>query len=245
MQIDELVLSISTHRLSTYKRLFNEIVYEPSKYDEHSKVLFYLEIQSIYSHFFIPMQTLEIVLRNRIHHFQSEHWGTSSWFKKLIAENCATDPTKNAFATAKKNIVKDLKDKGISDRGPYPSDFVGKLNFGFWVELLQVDYRSTSFWQFYGLKVFPNKQKVKLGEMYDLLHRIQGVRNRLYHYEPLWDTTKGFKHITDFCNTLEDTYYLIIRLIGYLSLEHKEQLEDHIFFFNLEIKDFEKKYQKP
>ena len=245
MQIDELILSISTHRLSTYKRLFNEIVYEPSKYDEQSKVLFYLEIQSIYSHFFIPMQTLEIVLRNRIHHFQSVHWGTSNWFKKLIAQDYATNSTKSTFGTAKSNIIKDLEDKGIVDRALYPTEFVSKLTFGFWVELLQLEYRSTPFWQYNGQKVFPNKQKVKLGEIYDLLLRIKGVRNRLYHYEPLWDTTKVFKDTADFCSTLEGTYYLILQLIGYLSLEHKEQLEDPIFFFDLALNEFKKKYQKP
>lgn len=245
MQIDELMLSISTHRFATYKRLFNEIVYEPSKYDEESKMLFYLEVQSIYSHFFIPIQTLEIVLRNRIHHFQSVHWGTSSWFKKLLAQDYATNPTKNMYATARTFLIKDFKDKGIKDRGPSPSDFVGKLTFSFWVELLKMEYRSTPFWQFNGKKVFPNKQKVKLGEIYDLLFRIKGVRNRLYHYEPLWDTTKVFKDTANFCDTLEDTYYLIIQLIEYLSIDHKEQLETHIFYFDLEIKDFKKKYQQP
>lgn len=244
MLIDELTLSISTHRLSTYKRLFNNIVDDPAKYDEISKLLFYLEIQSIYSHFFIPMQTLEITFRNRVHHFQSTHEGTSSWFKKLVAQDCATDLTKSMFSSAKNSLVKDLREKGISDRGPHPQEIVGRLTFAFWVELLHLDYRSTLFWQFYGQKVFPNKQKVKLGEIYDLLLRVKGIRNRLYHYEPLWDTTKTFNNVDEFCSTLENTYYLIIDLIGYLSQDYKEQLEDHIFYFDLEISDFRKRYQK-
>ena len=244
MLIEELILSISMHRLSTYKHLFDEIVDDSTKYDERSKLLFYLEIQSIYSHFFIPMQTLEITLRNRINHFQSIHYETSSWFKKLVATDYATDSTKSMFSDAKKKVAKDLKDKGIKDRGPNPQEIVGRLTFAFWVELLHLDYRSTLFWQFYGKKVFPNKQKIKLGEIYDLLLRVKGVRNRLYHYEPLWDTKKKFNNIDDFCSTLEGTYYLIIDLIGYLSQEYKEQLEDHIFYFDLEISDFKKKYQE-
>lgn len=146
---------------------------------------------------------------------------------------------------AKKNLIKDFKEKGIKDRGPSPSDFVGKLNFGFWVGLLHADYRANLFWQNYGHQVFPNKGNIKLGEIYDLLCRIQKIRNRLYHYEPLWDTRKKFKDIASFCKILKELYELIIEIIGFMSLDYKELLNSHIFYFDLEMQDFEKKYQCP
>lgn len=244
MKSSEIIPLISRHRFGTYKRLFKQIVPDPAMSNEHNMVIFYMEIQVLHSNFFMPIQALEVTLRNQIHNFQSIHHNTPNWVAKLIREGSCTDGTKDMFIRAKKKTKNDFKDKGIVNRNPSPEDYIGRLSFAFWVEMLQAHYRGDQFWQYNTIRVFPNRDKIKISEIYELLCQVNIIRNRLYHYEPLWNTSLKFSNVREFCKVLEDQYYLIVRIIRYLSLDKEELLEEQVLNFDVAIEEFVKKYEK-
>ena len=242
MNSSEIIPLISRQRFGTYRKLFNQIVNNPAMSNEHNMVLFYMEIQDIYSQFFMPIQALEITLRNKLHSCQSKHYRSNNWFRKLFDEDICTEKAESAFNTTKRFAVKEFKEKGITTRSPSPEDYVSRLNFGFWVELLSSEYRSTQFWQYYAKEVFPNKNKVKIGTIYDSLSRIHSIRNRLYHYEPLWDTSLNFSNAVEFCTVMEKQYLIIFQILRYCSLDQEELLKDQKLYFEIAIEEFKKKY---
>ena len=247
MPTNELIVSISPQRFSTYKAIYLQIVPSHCISDEYREVMFYMHVQKIYSHFFIPVQVLEVTLRNRIHNAMSIHYETESWFELLLAEDFCSYVTKKIFEDTKKNALKDFKKysrKKIPDRVIRPEDYVGRLNFGYWVELLQAQYRQTLFWQTKTDMVFPYRANTKIGPIYDSMKRIKSIRNRLYHYEPLWKNSRRFQNINDFCKNIEEQYFLILKLIGYCSTEQVSLLEESIFLFELEIEEFKSQYSK-
>lgn len=247
MPTNELIVSISPQRFSTYKAIYLQIVPSHSISDEYREVMFYMHVQKIYSHFFIPVQVLEVTLRNRIHNAMSIHYRTESWFELLLAEKFCSYVTEKVFKDTKKNALKDFKKysrQKIPDRVIRPEDYVGRLNFGYWVELLQAQYRQTLFWQTKTDMVFPYRANTKIGPIYDSMKRVKSIRNRLYHYEPLWKNARKFQNINDFCKNIEEQYFLIIELIGYCSAEQVSLLEESIFLFELEIEEFKSQYSK-
>src|SRR5699024_2178880 len=132
------------------KAIYLQIVPSHSTTDEYREVMFYMHVQKIYSHFFIPVQVLEVTLRNRIHNAMSLHYGTESWFELLLAEKFCSYVTNKVFLDTKQQALKDFKKyskPNIPNRVVMPEDYVGRLNFGYWVELLQAKYRQTLFWQ--------------------------------------------------------------------------------------------------
>lgn len=247
MPTNELIVSISPQRFSTYKAIYLQIVPGYSTSDQYREVMFYMHIQKIYSHFFIPVQVLEVTLRNRIHNAMSLHYGTESWFELLLAEKFCSYVTKKVFLDTQQKALKDFKKyskTNIPNRVVKPEDYVGRLNFGYWVELLQAKYRQTLFWQTKTNMVFPYRASTKIGSIYDSMKRVKSIRNRLYHYEPLWKNSRKFQDINDFCENIEEQYFLIIKLIGYCSAEQVALLEDSVFLFEQEIEEFKYEYCK-
>lgn len=252
MPTSELIISISPQRFSTYKAIYLQIVPSHSMSNEYREIMFYMHVQKIYSHFFIPVQVLEVTLRNRIHNAMSVHYGTDDWFELLLAEKFCSYVTNKVFLDTKKQALKDFRKYSIPNtpgfpsipaRVPMPEDYVGRLNFGYWVELLQAKYRQTLFWQTKTDIVFPCRGNTKIGPIYNSMKRVKSIRNRLYHYEPLWKNTRKFQDIDDFCRNIEEQYFLIIKLIGYCSAEQTTLLEEDIFLFELEMEVFKSKYE--
>ena len=101
-------------------------------------------------------------------------------------------------------------------------DVLSRITFGLWPELLKATYREKLFWQIYGTEVFPNKGKVKLSKIDDNLLKIGKLRNRLYHYEPLWKTTKNFNNVTELRVVIDEYFEIIMTLIKYCSFEKHE-----------------------
>lgn len=247
MPTNELIISISPQRFSTYKAIYLQIVPTHSTSNEYREVMFYMHVQKIYSHFFIPVQVLEVTLRNRIHNAMSVHYGTENWFELLLAEKFCSYVTNKVFLDTKKQALKDFQKyskPNIPNRVLLPEDYVGRLNFGYWVELLQAKYRQTLFWQTKTDMVFPCRENTKIGPIYNSMKRVKSIRNRLYHYEPLWKNARKFQNINDFCSNIEEQYFLIIELIGYCSAEQIALLEESIFLFELEMEEFKFQYNK-
>lgn len=202
-----------------------------------------MSIQELYSQFFVPVQVLEVTLRNKLHYANSKHYRSRDWFQSLVNESFCTRSTGRMFSDCERKIRIRFSKNNMAYRSPIPEDYVSELNFGFWVELLNSDYRKTQFWQFYAYEVFPNKGKVKVGEIYDVLKRIQTIRNRLYHYEPLWKSLRKFNDIDDFCSNLEEQYFIIMKVLSYCSSTQETLLDDQTISFQLAIETFKTNFE--
>lgn len=227
--------SISQPRFNTYMKAFSEIVPSEKTSSEYRKVLFYFHIQDIYACFYVPIQTLEITIRNQIHTYISLFYGTDDWFNFLIAEAFCTKTSQDIINAAKNKTRKDFRKKTVSYQ---PVDVLCRITFGLWPEMLDAPYRSGLFWQKHTLDVFPNKDKVKLGTIYNNLLQIGTLRNRLYHYEPLWKASHNFKDINEFCLKIESQFTLIMDLIKLCSLEKFKVLAVHQKTLNSKLLEF-------
>ena len=213
--IEELIQDISEPRLKTYKDVDN--------FSDVELLSFYFKIQEISSHFFVPIQILEIILRNRLNHElkilnnKRRNWTKENWYETIEGElsKKSKDMLKNAMS----------KSKGGSE-----GDLIANITFGFWVYLLDAQHSDNknplAFWQYIEHKVFPDKKNKNLKEIFNILKRVNKVRNRLYHYEPIWKETKPRKLSKKIViSKMMDEYNKIYEAIGIISSEKKILME--------------------
>lgn len=127
--------------------------------------------------FYSSLQTLEIALRNSIHNNASKHFKDSKWFEnsKIL------DPESlKKINTAKKNLQK--QNKNLS-----AGRILAELSFGFWTSLFNKKYDQI-LWHKIIKKTFPymNAQIRTRKTLSAKLNKIRRLRNRIFHYEPIW-----------------------------------------------------------
>ena len=144
------------------------------------------------------LQILEIALRNSLHDaitesFQNEHWFEMSFLHER---------EKSQVNQAKDSLRKDQKE--ISS-----GRIVAELSFGFWTSLFDVRYEHVQVLWPKLLKptfIFLSKGQRTRQYLSRELNRIRLLRNRIFHYEPIW-------HWRD----LADQHHSIIHLTKSLS----------------------------
>lgn len=235
LEITNVIASISQPRFHTYTKAFSQIVPSETTSSEYRKVLFYFHIQNIYSCFYVPIQTLEITIRNQIHTQMSLFYGSDYWFNYLISEAFCTKTSQDIISAAKRKTISDFRKKTVASQ---PVDVLCRMTFGIWPEILKAPYRSSLFWQKHAIDVFPNKGNVKLGKIHDNILQIGTLRNRLYHYEPLWKASHNFKDIDDFCSKIESQFNIIMELIKFCSIEKYKILANHRNNLKIKILEF-------
>jgi len=235
LETTNVITSISQPRFHTYMKAFSQIVPSETTSSEYRKVLFYFHIQNIYSCFYVPIQTLEITIRNQVHTQMSLFYSSEYWFNYLTSEAFCTKISQDIISAAKKKTSSDFRKKTVASQ---PVDVLCRMTFGIWPEILNAPYRSSLFWQKHASDVFPNKGKVKLGKIYDNLLQIGTLRNRLYHYEPLWKASHNFKDIDDFCSKIESQFNIIMNLIKFCSVEKYKILANHRHNLKIKILEF-------
>ena len=218
-QSNSVIECISLPRFATYRKILEQIHGSHNQITVVDQVLFYAKMQDIYSCFYVVMQTLEITLRNRIHECKTEHYNKADWFENLKAESYCTSTARRIINAA---LTKTESDFEAKNRDPEPQDILARITFGLWPEILKGTYRETLFWQIYGSKVFPNKGNIKLSKIDDHLLKLGKLRNRLYHYEPLWKTTRNFNSFSQLDDVMREYFKIIMTLIKYCSLEKYE-----------------------
>ena len=221
-QSNSVIECISLPRFKTYRKLLEQIHGPSSQLTPVDQVQFYAKMQDIYSCFYVVIQTLEITLRNKIHQAKIKHYNNENWYENFKAEPHCTFNAKRIINAALDKVDKDFKSKSIN----YESqDVLARITFGLWPEILKATYREKLFWQIYGSEVFPNKGKVKLSQIDDNLLKRGKLRNRLYHYEPLWKTTKNFKNFNELRSVVDEYFEIIMTLIKHCSLEKYELMK--------------------
>ena len=118
----EITENLSARRLKEYRSRLSADV---SGLSTPETVKAYFLLNDISQHFFVPLQLVEVVLRNRINDHITNSKGKRSWYDSVPA----TVRTKEAVMKAK-----NLADEQVAT--PTPDDIVCRLTFGFWANLL-------------------------------------------------------------------------------------------------------------
>lgn len=134
-----IINNISKPRIKTYEGLGF-----PEK--DVDLISAYFAIQEISSHFFVPLQVLEICLRNSINNaltplFEGK-WPGNKWYNLVQL----SDESKKTLLSAKK-ITKAKCGEAYTD-----DDLISNLMLGFWVYMLDSQHRNNQnpyhFWQY-------------------------------------------------------------------------------------------------
>jgi hypothetical protein len=154
--------------------------------------------------FYPILSVLEISLRNAVHETLKNYFQDEYWFKnKLPVEFLpfVSDATQK-LSKRHKNITADK--------------IVAELTFGFWDRLFNRNYTGL-LWK--PLRtIFKNtpKQLRQRDTIADALYRIRTLRNRIYHYEPI------FGNLQD----IENQYNEMLNFLTWLDLDLPKLLSD-------------------
>lgn len=130
------------------------------------------------------LQVLEVTLRNSLHEIISLGIGTEDWFDRILTQQ--DSPTLDEIKTR-------LTDQKIPMS---VGQLVANSNLGFWVSLFNRRYESI-LWPQLLKDVFPympNSTRTRKN-LSSRLNGIRRLRNRIFHYEPIWNRTNlGQRH---------------------------------------------------
>jgi hypothetical protein len=141
------------------------------------------------------LQFLEIALRNSIHNAATAYFKNDLWFDDPnIVSNYKTQ---NIIRTAKGELSK-------AGKPTESGRVVAELSFGFWRALFYNEYEN-KLWRHIIKDVFPNapriqRQRTTLGAR---IHEAKELRNRTFHYEPIWHWADLQKRHADILETIE------------------------------------------
>ena len=187
----QLELSISKSRLCEYGKIL--------KTDKTKTIFTYYILNSELSKsLYIPLQNLEVSLRNSIHNILSYHYHTQEWYDVL---NFLEPKELNKIKEAKQKLSRAKKDI-TADR------VISELSFGFWTMLFSRSY-DQKIWSKHIKDIFPNLPK-KLSNRKHVSQKINNIRylrNRIFHFEPI------FKN-----KNLDELYNDILDMIKWLNL---------------------------
>lgn len=207
----EITENLSASRLKTYRTTLSQAVHGLSTADT---VKAYYLLNDISQHFFVPLQMVEVVLRNRINDHIKNIKCKPSWYDSVPA----SIKTKDAVTKAKTLALTEVG-------APTPDDIVCRLTFGFWANLLDKPQRDASqpdhfIWDQHGFKkVFPGADRtLSVGIASVRLIALNTLRNRLFHHEPIW---KGKKvtSLQSAIKTVEVQYTDLMEVLAWLSPE--------------------------
>lgn len=173
--------TISADRLSNY------LVY--AGYDKERALRLYVWNSYVSQCFHLPLQTVEVSIRNTVSGFLSSRfcpdWPQDERFLDLVPDR--RERTKEAI---RKVIRRVNDDRHLVTTGR----IVAGLPFDFWVGLFTGKYEHP-LWQTTLHKVFPNLPNTsKRKTVHDRLWSIKDLRNRVAHYEPIFDRDLSKEH---------------------------------------------------
>lgn len=142
---------------------------------DHAVSLYSINLQLSES-LYVPLQTLEILLRNRTHQVLAARHGPL-WFDATTAVlGIARQYDQVRTATA------DLQRQG---RAITPGGIISHLTFGFWTMMFNKEHEV--LWQqtLHRISADPGKRGLRRKQISAPLVRIRQLRNRIAHHEPI------------------------------------------------------------
>jgi hypothetical protein len=221
---DSIEKSLSRERLSTYQR---------ASADNTDLIENYILNTKISENFYFLLQNLEVTLRNMIYSGFKNQYPDLNFF--YLHETNSRNRYQSRrehhnrecwkmLCGAKYNLrnVSDLHDGKI----------IAELNFGFWIKLiLSRDAKYTNMWRRIFENVFPHYQIIHsvdrdIVQIGNKIDSIRKFRNRVFHYEPIFNHPQLTKIHDDVIEVLgwlnKDVQELSILFDEFDSIEEKK-----------------------
>lgn len=176
--IAELERALSPERLAPYR---------PAGGDDLAMVTTYFWNIALCQDLYACLGALEVSLRNGIHHALTVRYGRDDWYD---ISGLLLTRERNDVTMAKKEVADAAKPVT-------PGRVMAALRFGFWTSILDRAYgdspKGPRFW------VSPNSPDLAVafphapqayqgyrGRIHTRFNRLRKLRNRVFHYEPIW-----------------------------------------------------------
>ena len=156
---------------------------------------------------FIPLQGVEISLRNALHDELSNAFG-AYWFDNLPIP--LLPRTQNQISQAKQMLTS-------RNRSITPSAVISELSFGFWIALLgrgQQNSYETQLWIPHLHKAFPNVN-LSRRSVHQPLDDLRKLRNRIAHHEPIFN------------RNIQNDYQTMLQMCQAIDIEMAQWVEYH------------------
>ena len=197
--IEALKLSISSDRLATYLTA--------TGFDEERALRLYLWNATIGEAFHLPIQAVEVGLRNCINAALCAEYG-AIWWQNSIFLSSLDHERQTDILMAQRRI-------GNRGHAPSTSQIVATLSFGFWVGMLQPRFNPTIWTKHIG-EVFiylpDNRYRADLASS---AKRTADLRNRIWHHEPI------------FRENISDEFRSVMELLGWICPEKAAWIKPH------------------
>lgn len=184
--LSSLLLAVSQERLEPYKRQEDA--------DDLEAFGRYVWNMQISEALYPALQGLEITLRNSIHDAATDAFGYEYWM------DGEQSPLKNHEQKSVRTAKRRLQGKG---KEITPGRLVAELNFGFWTSLLYSRYEQV-LWPKLNKSAFPHvPRRMRNRKSLDKrFNSIRFLRNRVFHYEPIWHWNDLTQQHTDLLDTI-------------------------------------------
>lgn len=171
MELKSLVGALSAERLTGYRR---------TGYSETSEYVSqrYLWNIKLCEALYPVLNLLEVTLRNNLHSALWLHTGHEDWYASFHFDQREAQAIQDTIILLKRNR------KPVS-----PGAVVAEMSFGFWCSLFDVRYEhSQRLWPWLASQILRHaprheRQRKSLSRR---LNRLRLLRNRVFHYEPIW-----------------------------------------------------------
>lgn len=187
-------------------------------------------VTQLYSSFlYLPLQFLEISLRNKIYCVLAEFYK-----KKTLPDNCAPERwlfwlPQSESVKSKISFAEKKANEEVQGRAVHIGDVISRISFGTWITLLGEQPNNKSplhFWQKTASSIFPNAPKRTQVRIIHCLRDANNTRNRLFHYEPIWDTGNKSNRMKMFID-IERKFDKILEILGWISKDIVFMLEEN------------------
>ena len=176
----------------------------------------YFLLQDISQHLYTPLQLVELTLRNSIYEATKSKFTDSFWFDTIPQQ---AESIKNV------NTARTKASQEITTRPVIPGDIVSRLMLGFWVSMMDSQYRNTATPNLYiwdtntRNTVFPNVPAgTTIAAIASRIKDINRFRNRLFHHEPVWKSNT-VNSLDKAINKLKQHHSVLYETLWWMSSE--------------------------
>ncbi len=181
--ITTLTETISPDRLSTYL--------SASGHNPERALRLYMWNAQVGEAFHVPIQAVEVGLRNRINSALVATYG-ANWWENESFLGIANDERRGDIET----VLRRIRNRDLQQS---TSQVVAGLSFGFWVGMLQGEY-NPPIWGAHLRTTFPSLPVTRgRKSLAKSAGDVAFVRNRIWHHEPIFkrDLSKDYATVTE------------------------------------------------
>lgn len=173
-KVKAFVASISKPRLTKYLRESNG--------DERKALLLYHWNSQLSQSLYLPLQSWEIVLRNKINQFFIYKYNTTRWYANATALRNFNGNDRRRLDETVKRLERDL-----APLAPTSDQVVADLSAGFWVSQFGSDYAAQYGWRSnLRFRIFTNDHSITREIADETCNDLLDLRNRVAHHEPIF-----------------------------------------------------------